>query len=117
MAGLQNFDDLIEKITNEFRADPRNKVFASQDLLIASAKEEAAKDLNPDELLSIVRDYESGDLDGDAEEIYDAVVYCCAVLARKCFGEDPEDEDEEIEYEISWIENEDGSITAEIRPC
>ena len=30
--------------------------------------------------------------------------------------DDPDDEDAEVDYEITWIENDDGSIAAEIRP-
>ena len=109
-------DELIEKISNEFHKDPRNKVFAPQELLIASVKEEMGEDISTDRLSSIVSLYKEGEIDGDEEEIYDAAVYSCGVLARKCFADDPEDEDAEVDYEISWIENEDGSITAEIRP-
>jgi len=48
--------------------------------------------------------------------MYDAAVFCCSVLSRKCFAEDPEDEEAEVDYQISWIKNDDGSIVAEIRP-
>ena len=113
---MSDFEGLIEKVVKEFRSDPRNKVFAPQELLIASALEELGKEISFDELKSLVDDYESGSLDEDQEEIYDGIVYCCAELARKCFGEEPDDEDEEVDYEISWIENGDGSIAAEIRP-
>jgi len=113
---MPDFDELIEKISDEFHKDPRNKVFAPQELLIASVKEEMGEDISADMLSSIVSLHEEGEIDGDEEEIYDAAVYCCGVLARKCFADDPEDEDAEVDYEISWIENEDGSIAAEIRP-
>ena len=113
---MPDFDELIEKISNEFHKDPRNKVFASHELLIASVKEETGEDISTDRLSSIVSLYSDGEIDGDEEEIYDAAVYSCGVLARKCFADDPEDEDAEVDYEISWIENEDGTIAAEIRP-
>ena len=114
---MPDFDELIEKISDEFHKDPRNKVFAPQELLIASVKEEMGEDISAERLSSIVSSYEEGEIDGDEEEFYDAAVYCCGVLARKCFADDPEDEDAEVQYEISWFENEDGSIAAEIRPC
>ena len=113
---MPDFDDLIEKTSNEFHKDPRNKVFASQELLIASVKEETGEDISADKLSTIVSLFQDGNLDGDEEEIYDAATYCCGVLARKCFADDPEDEDAEVDYEVSWIENEDGSVTAEITP-
>jgi hypothetical protein len=49
-------------------------------------------------------------------EIYDAAIYSCSQLAKACFGEDPEDDDEEVDHEVSWVENDDGSYTAEVRP-
>jgi len=111
------FQALIDTTVSEFRADPRNKVYASQDLLLASVKEELDKTLSPEELQSIVSGYQSGDLDGDDEEIYDAATFCCSVLARECFADDPEDEDAEVDYDVEWIKNDDGSISAEIRPA
>lgn len=113
---MVDLDDLIEKISYEFHADPKNKVFASENLLLTSVKEEIDKDLSVKELRSLIQDYKNGDLDGDTEEIYDAAVYCCGILARKCFAEDAEDEDAGVNFEISWIENEDETIAAEIRP-
>ena len=113
---MPNFDELIETISGEFHKEPRNKVFAPQELLIASVKEEMGEDISAEKLSLIVSSYQEGELDGDDEEIYDAAVYCCSVLARKCFADDPDDEDAEVDYEISWIENEDGSTSAEIRP-
>jgi len=113
---MPDFDELIEKISDEFHDDPRNKVFAPQELLIASVKEEMGEDISADKLSRIISSYEEGEIDGDDEEIYDATVYCCGVLARKCFADDPEDEDAEVDYDVSWIKNEDGSIAAEIRP-
>ena len=46
----------------------------------------------------------------------DAAIYACSVVAGMCFGDDPEDEDEEVDYEISWLEEDGGEYTAEIRP-
>ena len=113
---MLDFDDLVDSIVEEFKKDPRNKVFAHQSLLIASVKEETDNEISQDQLGSLIQSYENGELDGDEEELYDAAVYCCSVLARKCFGEDPDDEDEEVDYEVSWVENEDGTFSAEIRP-
>ena len=114
---MPDFDELIEKISDEFHKDPRNKVFAPQELLDRECERGNGEDISAERLSSIVSSYEEGEIDGDEEEIYDAAVYCCGVLARKCFADDPEDEDAEVQYEISWFENEDGSIAAEIRPC
>lgn len=110
-------DDLIEKVTTDFRNDPRNKVFASQELLIASVLEESGEEISPSRLASIVSAYQEGSLDGDDEELYDAAVYCCGILARKCFADDPENEDAEVDYTLDWINNKDGSLAAEIRPA
>ena len=34
----------------------------------------------------------------------------------KSDGENPDDEDEEVDYSISWIEGSDGEFSAEVRP-
>ena len=112
---LANFDNLIEEISTEFRADPRNKVFAPQDLLIASVYEERKVKISADKLKSLIQKYGEGDLDDHELEIFDAAVYCCGVLARKCFAEDPDDEEAEVPYDVSFVETDDG-MAAEIRP-
>lgn len=61
-------------------------MFAHQDLLIASVKEEMGEDISADRLSSIISSYEEGEINADEEEIYDAAVYCCGILARKCFA-------------------------------
>ena len=113
---MLNLSEIIEKISDEYRKDPRNKVFAPQELLIASAKEEMDEDISAETLIKIVSTFQDGNISGDDQERYDAIVYGCGLLARKCFADDPEDEDAEVDYQISWIENGDGSISAEIRP-
>jgi len=109
-------DELVEDIVKEFRADPRNKVFAQESLLIASTEEETGEHLSAEQLRSLIKDHQSGSLDDDDLEKFDGAVYVCSVLARLCFGENPDDEDEDVDYDISWIDNDDGSFSAEIRP-
>jgi hypothetical protein len=112
-----SFDELLEAVVEEFRADPRNKVFAPEPLLLASVQEETGKSVSPEKLRDVIADYVSGSIDDADSEIYDGAVYSCSQLAKACFSEDPEDELEEVEYEVSWIENEDGSYSAEVRPA
>ena len=88
-----DLDDLIEKVLVKFKSDPRNKVYADQKLLQASVHEEMGKEISPEELKQIIHGYEEGELEGDDEEIYDAAVYCCGLLARRCVGDDPDDEE------------------------
>ncbi len=113
---MPDFDELIEKVSTDFHADPRNKVIAPAELLTASVHEEMGKEISPNDLKEIIHGYQEGDLNGNQEGIYDAAVYCCGVLARLCFADDPDDEDAEVDYEVSWIENQDGSMSGEVRP-
>ena len=110
-------DQLVEGIVAEFRADPRNKVFAQESVLIASAQEETGEKISTEELHELIEGHQNGSLDDDDLEKFDGAVYVCGVLARLCFGENPDDEDEEVDYDVSWIENDDGTYSAEIRPC
>lgn len=107
---------LLSDIVDEFRTDPRNKVFAPESLLLMSVEEEAGVKLSSEQLRILIESYQSGSIQDDDLANYDGAVYVCGVLARLCFGDNPDDEDEEIDYEISWIENGDGSYSAEIRP-
>lgn len=109
-------DQLVEDVVKVFCADPKNKVFATEDMLLASIKEEAGVDMTAEQLHSLIDNFSSGSLEDDEYETYDAAVYVCSVLASQCFGEDPDDEDEEVDYAISWIENSDGTYSAEVRP-
>ena len=112
-----SLDVLVEKIVKGFREDPRNKVFVSESVLLASVEEEAGEKISTEQIRSIISKYQEGKLEeGEEEEKYDAAVYACSVVARMCFGDDPEDEDEEVDYEISWLEEDGGEYTAEIRP-
>ena len=112
-----SLDGLVEKIVKEFREDPRNKVFVQESVLLASVEEEVGEKISTEELRSIVSKFQEGELEeGEEEEKYDAAIYACSVVAGMCFGDDPEDEDEEVDYEISWLEEDGGEYTAEIRP-
>lgn len=109
-------DQLVENVVKEFRAEKRNKVFATEDMLLASIKEEAGVEMTPEQLHALIDSYNSGSLGDDEYEMYDAAVYVCSVLAKQCFGEDPDDEDEEVDYVLSWVDSSDGTYSAEIRP-
>ena len=110
-------DEQIEQIAATFHEDPKNKVFANEKLLLASVLEENGNEISSENLVTIVKSYEDGNLSETDEELYDAAVYCCSVLARKCFAEDPEDEDEEVDFNLTWLHEDDGSVSAEIRPA
>lgn len=104
---------LIDSLSAEFKKDPRNKVFVSEQILLASAAEETGKKVTPSQLRKVIASYISGDMDEKMEAIYDGAIYSCGLAARHCFSDDPEDD---IDYEISWIEDSDGSYTAEVSP-
>jgi hypothetical protein len=110
---------LIEKIIVDYKTDPRNKIFIDEDTLLAAATEETGKEVSDVELRSVIRNFLSGEMDGDDYSIYDGAIYACAVASNECFG-DPEanenDDDYSVDYEINWIENSDGSFCAEVRP-
>jgi hypothetical protein len=106
----------LDEIAEEFKSDPRNKVFASQDLLLKSVFEETGRNITAEDLSRVIQDIENGDMNTGAEEVYDALTYCCGVLAKKCFSNNPEDEDEEVDFEVTFLEGNSGIISAEIRP-
>jgi hypothetical protein len=110
---------LIEKIVIDYKTEPRNKIFIDELTLLAAAAEETGNDVSDAQLRLVIRNFLSGEMDGDDYSIYDGAIYACAVVSNKCFG-DPEanedDDDYSVDYEINWIENNDGSFCAEIRP-
>ena len=114
------FSELIDKIIDEYKADPRNKVFIDENTLLAAASEETGNEVSPDQLRAVIKNYLSGDMDGDDYSIYDGAVYACSVASNNCFGDPSEHEDDDdysVDYEIDWVENGDGSFAAEIQPC
>ena len=106
-------NDLVEKMAAEFKADPRNSTFVGESILLASVAEEVGKEISIDQLREVIAAYLNGDVDEDQEVIYDGAVYACGLAARHCFSDDPEDD---IDYEIDWLEQNDGSYVAEVRP-
>ena len=114
------FAELIDKIIDEYKSDPRNKVFIDEKTLLASANEETGNDISTDQLRSTIKNFLSGEMEDDDYVIYDGAIYACAVASNNCFGDPAEHEDDDdysVDYEINWIENNDGSFTAEIRPA
>ncbi len=113
------FSELVDKIIDEYKKNPRNKVFVDEQTLLASATEETGNTISIEQLRSTIRNFLSDDMDGDDYFIYDGAIYACAVVSNHCFGNPAEHEDDDyysVDYEINWIENNDGSFAAEIRP-
>jgi hypothetical protein len=104
---------LVEKLTTEHKANPGNKIFINEELLIASVTEETGNEVIAEDLRAIIAYFLSGDLDESQESIYDGAVYACSLSARHCFNDNPEDD---VDYEIDWLEQTDGSYVAEVRP-
>jgi hypothetical protein len=107
--------DLFNGIVEEFKADPRNKIFASEQLLIMSVKEETGKQINAVELRKVINKFLAADMTDKDYEIYDGAVAVCGELARSCFGADPS-EGEDVDFQIEWCDDENGSFSAVIRP-
>ncbi|MBU3617381.1 hypothetical protein [Polynucleobacter sp. JS-Polo-80-F4] len=113
------FAELIDKIIDDYKADQKNKIFIDEDTLLAAATEETGNDVSSEQLRSVIKNFLSGEMDGDDYSIYDGAIYACAVASNNCFGDPAEHEDDDdysVDYEIDWIENSDGSFCAEIRP-
>lgn len=112
------FAALIDAVIDDFKANPRNKILLKEDVLLSSAIEESGLPVTASNLRSSIRNYIYNEQDGDDVLVYDSAVYACSVAANHCFGDQDQidEEDYSVSYEINWIENEDGTICAEIRP-
>jgi hypothetical protein len=104
---------LVDEIISDFKESPRNKVFVPIAVLCESASEELGKKVSVDKLTKVISDYIAGNLSEKNEAYYDGAVAVCGEVARRCFGDGPDDD---VDYEISWIENDDDTFSAEIRP-
>jgi hypothetical protein len=113
------FSELIDKIIAEYKANPRNKVYIEENTLLAAATEETGNNITADQLRSTIKNFLSGEMEDDDYSIYDGAIYACGIASNHCFGDPSEHEDDDysVDYEIDWIENDDGSFTAEIRPA
>ena len=107
---------MVEKLASEFKADPRNKIFVGEEMLIASATEETGKQVTATQLRKVIAAFVEGSMTDKQESLYDAAAYAISLSAKQCWATDPDDEDEEVDYSVSWIENSDGSYAAEVRP-
>lgn len=114
------FAELIDHIIEQYKIDPRNKVFIDEVTLLAASAEETGNAVSSEQLRVTIKNFLSGQMDGDDYSIYDGAIYACAVAANHCFGdpdEHDEDDDYSVDYDLDWIENDDGSFSAEIRPA
>lgn len=109
-----SLEEFIVELAKPFKEDPRNKVLVREQLLLASVAEESGNDISADKLRTIISAFLTGELDEESEALYDSAVYACGMAARHCFNDDPEDD---ADYIIDWLEQEDGSYVAEVRPC
>jgi hypothetical protein len=114
---MSALDQKIKKVVDDFREDPRNKIFVSEDILILGIQELCRVKITTDKLREIIWQFVDGNLSDEKLDLYDGAVYPCYTLARLCFAQDPEDEDEELDSQITWLLNEDNSCVAEIRLC
>ena len=112
-AKMKSLDEIVEGVVAEYKQDPRNKVFVGEDALLASATEETGSQVDTESLRDSIKAYQDGDVSDEQQVIYDGAVAVCGRLARQCFGNDP---DTDVDYDVSWLENDDGSFSAEIRP-
>jgi hypothetical protein len=113
------FVDLIDKIIDSYKADPRNKIAIDEDTLLASTIEETGYPIQRDQLRDSIANYLSNEMNGDDYSIYDGAIYACSVAANRCFGDSEQydaDNDYRVDYQLSWIKNSDGSFIAVIRP-
>jgi hypothetical protein len=113
------FADLIDKIIDSYKADPRNKIAIDEDTLLASSIEETGYPIKRDQLRNSIANYLSNEMNGDDYSIYDGAIYVCSVAANHCFGDPVACEDDDyysVDYQLSWIQSIDGSFIAEIRP-
>ena len=113
------FAEYIDIIIDDYKADPRNKVFIDERTLLAAANEETGNDISIGQLRIAINNFLTGEMEDDDYPIYDGAIYACAVAANNCFGdpgEHQDDDDYSVDYQIDWIKNSDGSFTAEIRP-
>lgn len=107
-----SLEELVVELARSFKEDPRNKVLVQEQLLLASVAEETGNDISAEKLRTIISAFQAGELDEESEALYDGAVYACGMAARHCFNDDPEDD---IDYIIDWLEQEDGSYVAEVR--
>jgi hypothetical protein len=114
------FADLIDKIIDDYKSDPKNKILIDEDTLLASSVEETGNLISRHQLRTTIENFLSNEMDGDDYSIYDGAVYACQCAANHCFGDPVEYEADDyysVDYHLDWIQGSDGSFAAQIRPC
>lgn len=113
------FADLIDKIIDDYKADPKNKIIIDEDTLLASSVEETGNLISRDQLRAAIQNFLSNEMDGDDYSTYDGAIYACSVAANHCFGDPIEYEADDyysVDYQLEWAQSNDGSFAAVIRP-
>jgi len=107
---------IASRYAKNFLKDPRNKAHVEESILLLSANEELGKKISPKALRTTIEKFINGGMSEKDEQLYDAAIYVCALIAKQVWANDPEDEEEDVEYSIDWIENPDDSVRAVVRP-
>jgi len=95
-------EEIIAKIVNEFRKEPRNKIVISSEDLCLFASEELGRELSAESLAKAVATFEDGEATEADENIVDAATSLCHQVSNRCWGECLDaDDDEWSEVDIS----------------
>ncbi len=113
------FAELIDRIIEQHRSDPKYKILIDENTLLAAAMEETGYEITLEQLSTVISNFLSGKIEADDHLIYTGAIYACEVASNNCFGipeqHDVED-DVSVDYEVNWVLNENGRYAAEIRP-
>ena len=74
-------DRMIQNLAEEFRKDPRNKVFVGEDILLVSVLEETGQEINSGRLREVINAYLGGDLGSGEQDIYDGAVTAGSLIS------------------------------------
>lgn len=105
-------EEIIAKIANDFKEEPRNKIFISSEDLCLFVSEELGRELSAESLAKAVATFEDGEATEADENIVDAATSLCHQVSNRCWGEcldADEDEWSEVDISTEWSDYDSGT--------
>lgn len=101
---------VVDKLVEENRKDPRNKITISCSGVIDFSSEELGLRIDEMALLAAIETYRAGTADNVSQGIVDAATSICHQVADRVWGrclDQEEDRWEEIDVSVDWINDTD----------
>ena len=123
---MNKLKELVDSYIQENKNNPSDRITIKEDVLLESLKDELPflhplfkKTITVEVLRDSIEKYNDTNLDADSElqDIYDASFACIYTITKAIWAENPEDEDEDVDFFSCVAFDDDGKVSFLIKRC